>query len=120
MEHGDSTPESTPSNGDAPDAVKNRLAWMFVLLVLPNLCCGGGGKAVPGGPFISIFSDIIPCLCALIAIQLGLWNLRIRGLLQRLATLILMGLFTLVISKVLIGVILFWNRPMARGDLFGL
>ncbi len=97
-----------------------RAAWSYGLAVFA-ICNGGGGwKIVPGGPFFSIFWDILPSLAAIIAIVLCLRNIRDLPWDGIFAGVLPLILSTIALANVFVSVISFWHRPYARGDLFGL
>ena len=97
-----------------------RTAWSFGLAILA-VCIGGGlSKIVPGGPFISVFFDILPSLAAIVAIVLCLRNIRDLPWDGIFAGVLPLILSTIALANVFESVISFWHRPYARGDLFGL
>lgn len=80
---------------------------------------GGPPKIVPGGPFISIFGELIPIAVSLGAIFVGLKGFnRMRGS-ERFWTLAFFALATIIIAGALLSILDFWLNPYARGDLIG-
>ena len=81
------------------------------------LLASTGGKVTPGGPFISISSDVAPVLLSLVIIILSWRSLRYGRLSRRLviALIILCSVFELIL--VLLAVYSFWFRPFARDIL---
>lgn len=106
----------TPS---APNR-RNRLAWIIGLSSFALLFGGTALRIVPGGPFISLHSDVLPTLAALSAIRLGLLTLRGKDTAAKLVSLVFILVATIAISNVFNSVYLFWHRPYARGDFLGL
>lgn len=96
----------------------NRRAVWAILLAIWAICFGGGGsKIVPGGPFFSIFFDILPSLAALFAIFLCLRNVRELPWEGIFASVLALILSTIALANVIVSVVSFWHRPYARGDL---
>jgi hypothetical protein len=93
---------------------------MIGLTLFSLLLGGAAARIVPGGPFISFSSDVLPFAATLIAIRLGLLTLRGRNSGAKLVALAFIVLATLSLARIMIDVYSFWNRPYARGDLFGL
>lgn len=96
-----------------------RLRWMIGLALFSFLMGGSLQRIVPGGPFISVISDILPSVAALISIRLGLLILRGKNPGAKFVALLFILLATLSLARIMTVVYLFWNRPYARGDLFG-
>jgi len=96
------------------------LGWMIGLTLFSLLLGGTAARIVPGGPFISVTSDVLPFAASLIAIRLGLLTLSERNSGAKLVALAIILLATLSMARIMIDVYSFWNRPYARGDFFGL
>lgn len=77
-------------------------------------------KVIPGGPFISVVGEALPIMLFVVSIVLSLFEFR-RAPVSVKVVLWLMSLLSAGDIGVLIdGIIRFWSRPSARGDLFGL
>ena len=98
----------------------SRIGWVVGLTLFALLLGGSATRIVPGGPFISITSDVLPAAASLIAMRFGLVALRGRNVGTKLLALVFILLATLALGRIMIDVYSFWNRPYARGDLLGL
>ena len=77
-------------------------------------------KIVPGGPFISLFGDIIPAAFALAAIWCSLSYINYPLLKIKVAAAAHIVLATALLAWVTLAVACFYFNPHARGDAFGL
>jgi hypothetical protein len=77
-------------------------------------------KIVPGGPFISIVGEALPILLFLASIVSALCEFRGAPGSARFSLWLVSILSAAGIGFVVDGIIRFWFRPYARGDLFGL
>ncbi|MBL8849326.1 MAG: hypothetical protein JNG89_06560 [Planctomycetaceae bacterium] len=101
---------SKPATGQTP-FVLFMMGALFLLL-------GPHGKIVPGGPFISLTGEALP-----IALFAASIVTAVRGL-RRSPVWLLLAAWSVLsaagIGFVLDGIVRFWFRPYARGDLLGL
>src|SRR5687768_3725370 len=77
-------------------------------------------KIIPGGPFISLLGEIVPICFFTAAIFASLIGFREAALSWRLAAWSICIFSAAGIGTLVDGIIRFWFRPSARGDLFGL
>jgi hypothetical protein len=97
-----------------------RCLLMGIGLVLADiLSVSGAGKVNPGGPFLSVTGDLVPCALCLAIFACGVLSLRSASAVFRVILLVLLLLTTVFLASVVEGVILFWFWPYARGALIG-
>jgi len=113
-------PDQTVNHDRDQPSQPSRLGWTIGLVLFSLLLGGSTPRIVPGGPFISITSDILPGVASLTAIRFGLIALRGRNIVAKFVALMFILLATLALSRIMIDVYSFWHRPFARGDLLGL
>lgn len=79
-----------------------------------------GGKVIPGGPFISVFGELIPLLILVFFLFVE-FKLYIRSNLKLRRWFLLVVCFTvLLIGFILFNNLSFWFDPYSRGRLFGI
>lgn len=104
-----------------PDPHWSRLQPVILLSAVAFLLGGNcSARIVPGGPFISILSDIIPAIAAIVAMGKGLVAMRCKPAWPKLIAFVCILVATIGLAHVIIDVYMFWNRPHARGALIGL
>jgi len=96
-----------------------RVWWMLGLALFAIASGGGAMRIVPGGPFFSIGSDVLPSFAALVAIAIGITVFRTRNAIAVLLAGMLILVACSAITNVVTDVLQFWFRRAARGDLFG-
>lgn len=108
------------SSLSTPTSAFKSLAWLTIACVL-SWAIGAPfrQKINPGGPFISITADVFPIVVCLATIVVGLVRFRQMTARERLSSLLLLLLPTLLMAFVLDEVIRFWLWPHARGAMFG-
>jgi hypothetical protein len=79
----------------------------------------GSGKLIPGGPFVSVFGDVIPAAFALIAIWCALPFICHPLLKIKASAMAHIALATALLAVVLVNVVGFYFDPYARGDALG-
>lgn len=92
------------------------------LLLLVSFPCWllGAGKANPGGPFVSLFGDVVPVTSALLTIWFSLPYTVHRILKIKVSAIALLALATVMLASVAVGVTVFYFSPHARGTALGL
>ena len=103
------------------DAAERRLnpSKCWIILALAALLSATSVKIIPGGPFLSIHSEILPAVACLLAFFLAAMALRNSSPARRLLFIGAMG-FSLGLTGIIIAsVVSFCRSPFARGDLFG-
>ena len=92
---------------------------IVALLSVVALISAGSVKTIPGGPFISLTGDVLPFAAAVSALWLLPRIVSRARLMTKLVGLAFGIIATVALLAVVAGVIGFWLRPAARGDLFG-
>lgn len=95
------------------------IAGCLILIGFALSCGCSPARIIPGGPFISLFGDVIPSFCHLAAIRLGLVTLRVKSARSKVIALGLILIATAGILLATLDAILFWITPHARGSLLG-
>ncbi len=99
----------------------DRAAWMSLGLAFAIVIqCLGSIRMIPGGPFVSLFGDILPSILCVAILICGVLTLRSATPGVRVWILGVVLLTTLFLGSVVAGVVTFWLDPHARGALFGL
>jgi hypothetical protein len=105
-----------PSQSDLPkwSTLMIRAAIVFASAML---VIAGGGRVIPGGPFISIHADVIPgaACCFVIAKQFRFLR-RFSAERQAFSVLLILAAAA-ILFYVVADVVGFAMRPYARGDL---
>ncbi|HEY2588366.1 MAG TPA: hypothetical protein VGI81_21680 [Tepidisphaeraceae bacterium] len=93
--------------------------WPIPALLIPAAILSiSAVRMIPGGPFISIHANVVPCVLCVLAIYLtvrAMKNVRHRAG-PVLALIMAGGIICFVVADV----IAFWLHPSARGILVGL
>ena len=90
-----------------------------VLSVLALVFSGMSLHIIPGGPFISILGNFLPCILGGTAIWRSLRLLRHSAVCYKIAGVLFLVLSMLGIGHAILDAVVFWNSPHARGTLIG-
>ena len=94
--------------------------WIMIAIALIASAWGGQlSRMVPGGPFISMTTELVPMLAALIAMAIGLSSFRTKDEPTIFLGIIAILISCLTITNVTAAVMEFWVRPAARGAFLG-
>ena len=96
-----------------------RMWWMIGLTVYAIAMGGSAQRIVPGGPFISTMSDIIPVLASVVVFLLGLSTFRTKQFTAKILGMVSIVICCCAVNNVVTSVMWFWVRPAARGDFIG-
>ena len=79
----------------------------------------GAGKVIPGGPYISVFGDIIPATSAIVTIVCAIPFINFPMLRIKASAIGHMTLAIILLTLVCLGVVGFYFDAHARGDAIG-
>jgi hypothetical protein len=102
-----------------PPAEPSYLSRIIGLAVFSVLFGGTAARIVPGGPFVSLTSDILPTIAAVASVRYSLLSLRGRDIGTKVIAMFFVVVCTFALSNVFRSVLSFWFSPYARGDFFG-
>ena len=100
-------------------AVWPPLGALILVVVVAALLTLTAAKMIPGGPFVSIRSDLTPFILSVAVIALAWRSLRRGGPRRRLGAGIVVLMAAAVAGVAADNVMSFWLRPYARGALVG-
>jgi hypothetical protein len=88
--------------------------WLIPALLFPAAILSiSAVRTIPGGPFISIHADVLPCVMCIVGIYLAARAMKnVRRRVGLILSLIMAGA---IICVVVLDVIAFWLQPFARG-----
>ena len=95
------------------------LAGYLIFFALILCLFGGSPKITPGGPFISVFGDIIPFALTIAAMIYGLVGLRSSNTLVEIGAVTAILFATLVMGLHMFLFFHYWFDPYSRGGLIG-
>lgn len=100
-------------------AVWPPIGALVAVVVVAALLALTAGKSIPGGPFVSIRSDLTPFVVSLASIAVA-WRSMRHGTFRRRLGVAVVVLFAAAVAIVSAdNVMSFWLRPYARGALVG-
>lgn len=108
-------------SGDLPPRHVRRVPFvLFAMGSVLFLLEGLRTKIVPGGPFVSILGEALPIIFFTATIVSSVCELRYANAWMKLMLWLMSMHSAAGIGLLIDGIIRFWFRPYARGDLLGL
>ena len=103
------------------DAMRRKLkvSRCWIILALCAILVATSGRRIPGGPFISIHSDILPVAGCAALFAFAAMSLRTSSRERRVLLFFPMLGSVALSALAVVNVISFWRDPFARGDLVG-
>ncbi len=101
-------------------ATVRNLETASIVLLVGMLSLPLGAKIIPGGPFISLFGDVIPAASGMVAIWCSLPYVTFPLTRIKASAMAHMVLAAAMIGLVALNVVTFYFNPYARGATFGL
>lgn len=103
------------------DATRGKLkvSRCWLILALCAVLVATWVRIIPGGPFISIHSDILPVAGCAVLFAFAAMSLRTSSPPRRVLLLLAMLGSVALTGLVAANIISFWRNPFARGDLLG-
>jgi hypothetical protein len=103
------------------DATRGKLkvSRSWLILALCAVLVVTWVRIIPGGPFLSIHSDILPVAGCAVLFAFATMSLRTSSPAERVLLLFAMLGSVALIGLVVVNVISFWRDPFARGELVG-
>ena len=97
---------------------KLRVSTCWWVVALAGALVATTARVIPGGPFLSIHSDILPVIGCATVLTLGTITFRAISAERRLGLIAAMITALALIGVVIANVLLFWKTPFARGAMF--
>ena len=96
-----------------------RLVTFWIIVAFSGILVATTARIIPGGPFISVHTDILPSLGCLALLVIGGMGLRRVSPQRRFILSCAMAVSFALIGVVIANVVAFWREPFARGVLLG-
>ncbi|MCX6926811.1 MAG: hypothetical protein NT154_26945 [Verrucomicrobia bacterium] len=95
-----------------------RVSACWLIVALSGILIATTGRLIPGGPFVSLHSDVFPVVGCIALLAFGAVGFRFISAERRLVLVFAMLASIGLIGVVVTNVLAFWRDPFARGALF--